>query len=414
MLKLKTKIGFSTALKTIFVGIYVYFFIYTVYNPQGMSPLKLISVLAILLSAMLLIIFSFKYIRKDHGKLPFIPKVLYFALILWSFSMIIRSISGNMQDMMTLFGRYNTAWPWLAPMAMIFGLRVQTLLKVYSFSISVFVAGFVLLAYFIAIGSQYAMWTTHEMFIPVFLLLLLYPIQTRKHRIITGLAILGYLAVSYYLDRRAGFIHTFMTLMFFLLIYTMDSKANIVKKFFLLFFSIIVLSYASYLVIENMQALQDNPDITTDTRSFIVEEMSEDLTDKDIKFGKGALGFYYSPFFYQMSLSDEGGGDGAYRYNAEIGYLHMILKGGVILVALYVLLLLPAVFLGFFKSKNAITKGGALYIFGFMILWLVTYTPIFTPMYLMLWMSAGACYSKRIRKMSNEDLRLMYQQITQR
>lgn len=108
-------------------------------------------------------------------------------------------------------------------------------------------------------------------------------------------------------------------------------------------------------------------------------------------FGKGIDGKYYCPTVINLA-------DNSYdRPVIETGYLQIILKGGIVSLVLLGLILLPAVYKGLFKSQNILTKGAAM----FMVVWMVSLYPTvgntFSVPYLLLWISAGICYSKQIR-----------------
>lgn len=66
-----------------------------------------------------------------------------------------------------------------------------------------------------------------------------------------------------------------------------------------------------------------------DTRSFLVEELFNDLSPWEVVFGRGALGTYYSPFFNYSWLHGMVG-DSPIRQVNEIGYLHIVLKLGMV------------------------------------------------------------------------------------
>jgi len=74
-----------------------------------------------------------------------------------------------------------------------------------------------------------------------------------------------------------------------------------------------------------------------DTRTFLYKEMADDFSGLDWLFGRGALGTYYSPYFRYVA---EHGlvGDSPVRQVNEIGYLHIILKAGIVGAVLYFLI----------------------------------------------------------------------------
>ncbi|GAP72526.1 hypothetical protein [Candidatus Symbiothrix dinenymphae] len=154
---------------------------------------------------------------------------------------------------------------------------------------------------------------------------------------------------------------------------------------------------------------------TEDSRTEVFLGFFLDMENKDIVIGKGLNGTYYAPGIDE----DWVGGrsktnnyrDLDYRVYIECGYLQLMLNGGVVYVALFLLVLLPAIVLGLVFSKNIFSKGCALVIF----LWLIDMVPFglpaFTPRYFIVWFCVALCYSKELRRMSDEQIKeLLYPQ----
>jgi hypothetical protein len=128
-----------------------------------------------------------------------------------------------------------------------------------------------------------------------------------------------------------------------------------------------------------------------DTRSGVEQWMYSSMTPRFWIFGKGMDGKYYCPTVINLA-------DNSYdRPIIETGYLQIILKGGIVTLVLMGLIIIPAVYKGLFQSKNILTKGAAM----FLIVWMVSLYPTvgngFSMNYLLVWVSAGLCYSKQIR-----------------
>jgi hypothetical protein len=138
-----------------------------------------------------------------------------------------------------------------------------------------------------------------------------------------------------------------------------------------------------------------------DTRSGVEDYMRAGMqSKKDWLIGKGINGTYYCPFFVDLVT-------GSYeRPIVETGYLQIILKGGIISLTLLLLILVPAVYKGFFDSKNIFTKAAAMYV----LLWIMSLYPTvandFSMKYVLLWIAAGICYSKNIRSLSDDIIKV--------
>ena len=138
--------------------------------------------------------------------------------------------------------------------------------------------------------------------------------------------------------------------------------------------------------------------IDDDSRSGVVENFYADMDTYTWIFGRGALGTYYdpSPLFEII--------DGN-RSEIETGYLNMILKGGIIYLALYVLVLLKAFYKGFFKTNNDLTKA-------FACMCLITCIELipygiqsFNLKYLSIWIGVGLCLNRQVRQMTNKEIK---------
>jgi hypothetical protein len=131
-----------------------------------------------------------------------------------------------------------------------------------------------------------------------------------------------------------------------------------------------------------------------DSRSSVDEAIITYLnTENAWLFGKGIEGAYKHPDFDEP------------RYTHETGYLYLIIKGGIIYLFLYVSLLLHAAYLGFFKTKNRLTKALALYAF-FHIVFLIPYgLPDFGLEYLFVWIAFALCETPNLRSMTNQQVK---------
>lgn len=138
-----------------------------------------------------------------------------------------------------------------------------------------------------------------------------------------------------------------------------------------------------------------------DTRSGVEDYMYADMSANDWVIGKGIKGKYYCPIVDNVNDAEGAG----FRDNIETGYLQIILKGGILSLGLLLGMLVPAVYKGFFKSKNVLSKAAAMWVF----LWIVYLYPtgglVFNMSYVLVWIAAGICYSDKIRELSDETIK---------
>ena len=139
--------------------------------------------------------------------------------------------------------------------------------------------------------------------------------------------------------------------------------------------------------------------IDQDTRTGVEDCFYNDFTFKDWIIGRGFEGRYFCPtIFDNYELND-------YRPMIETDFLNIILKSGGVYLALLLALMIPAVFKGWFQSKNILSKAAASWIF----IWIICLYPAnvfaFSLNYLLVWLSVGICFSERIRLMPEEVLK---------
>ena len=81
-----------------------------------------------------------------------------------------------------------------------------------------------------------------------------------------------------------------------------------------------------------------NSSLSSDTRTFLYTEVFEDLSPLQQIIGKGFLGTYFSQVFFGFqSMAEYADADSFNRFSVEVGVLELILKGGYIFLALYML-----------------------------------------------------------------------------
>ncbi len=140
-----------------------------------------------------------------------------------------------------------------------------------------------------------------------------------------------------------------------------------------------------------------------DTRSGVEQYMSADMSGMDWIIGKGIHGEYFCPIV--ITVDDSSG----YRDVIETGFLQILLKGGYTSLILLLMILLPAIHRGIFKSRNLLSKASAVYI----LLWLAACYPSvvvgFTFHYIVLWVAVGICYSEQIRSLPDSTIKYYLQ-----
>lgn len=243
--------------------------------------------------------------------------------------------------------------------------------------------------------SEQAVWTlgTGSGF-----LLLTWNYQDKKIRLIAFLTVLLSLFIATVMGRRNIMLTFSNYLLFSLLIILLNSSESIKSKVHVLTVTILLIIIAFNIFINNQEKLFNriSDHFTENTREIVYNAFFKDMKTTDWIFGRGFLGEYYCP-------GAEEGKDT--RSVIESGYLQTILKGGVINLGLFLLITIPAAFLGIVRSKNIISKASGVIV----VLWLIDMFPWGLPAmnirYILLWTCIGICYSKEIRKLTDNDIR---------
>jgi hypothetical protein len=386
---LKIIILFALLNSSIFIGLAF---------PGGI--IRLIITIFMNVSGVLMIIYFVK-ISKTKLEISFYFKFLFLLLLIWSLFTIFRSIQLNSTILMTLFGHYLMGWAWLTPLAIVFGFNIKNWISLFGYAgkllffISFFVLGF-------PIYSEYNFGGFLEWmaFLPV--LILTYFIQNKKSKRIIPLAMIAYLLFSFGASQRVNLLFISLLSLFFFIEFLRETKINIIKKIAVMVIISISILFITLQVDSFFKKLSSNEELTTDTRTFLFVEMLSDMSIKETIIGRGALGTYISPYFYMLKEQEIAGGDSYIRSVNEVGYLQMILKGGYIMMILYLLILLPAAFLGIFRSKNIVGRMSGYLILSYLLVWTVSYYPIYSVEYILLWMAAGTAISSTARNMKIE------------
>jgi hypothetical protein len=143
--------------------------------------------------------------------------------------------------------------------------------------------------------------------------------------------------------------------------------------------------------------------MSEDTRSMVEEQFFSSMKTKDWIIGKGLQGDYYCP-----GIDEVEGKVTIFRTVIETGYLQIILKGGWVSLGLLLLIGLPAIYNGYFKSKNLLSKAAATWILLLLVYTYPSTINTFTLNYLLFWLSVGICYSTEIRDLPDDTVKTFF------
>jgi hypothetical protein len=233
---------------------------------------------------------------------------------------------------------------------------------------------------------------------PCGFLLLTYKYHSNKKKVIAIITIALTLLFSVIRARRGLILMTSSIILASYLLYFFTSK----KKILIVYLSVFAISLTA---IYAVAIYKPNKNIfgsimergAEDTRTGVELYFYADMKLTDWIIGRGINGEYFCPGIEKDALTN-------YRNVIETGYLQIILKGGLISLALLLLITIPAIFNGLFYSKNLLSKAAAIWIFLALLSMYPATVNTFTLRYLLVWVSVGICYSKKIRNLTNNQV----------
>jgi hypothetical protein len=235
---------------------------------------------------------------------------------------------------------------------------------------------------------------------PVIFILLTYIYHSKQRNFFALFVLLLTIFFSMVRARRGMLSMAVGPMAFVYIFFLLDNNIKLIQKIISLGLVLVVIIGLIYAFnndsIEMFSLLEERG--TDDTRSGVEKNFIDSMEGMDWMIGRGMLGEYYSPTIDV----------GNYRGTIETDYLNIILKGGYIQLVLLLLILIPAMINGIFRSKNTLSRVAGLWIF----VWLLSTYPatvqVFTLYYILVWISVGICYSKTIRNMPEKTLLLSF------
>lgn len=235
--------------------------------------------------------------------------------------------------------------------------------------------------------------------IPSAFVLLTFIYHTKQRKLISLVILTVPILLAIIKARRGLILMSVLPLMVAYVFYLYESKAKTLVIIFTVLVFSVVIGYGLSVYEESalFSKLKDRG--LEDTRTTVEICFYKDMSTLDWLIGKGLLGQYYCP---GIDLGNPSG----YRSVIETDYLQTILKGGILSFGLMLLITLPAAFLGLFKSKNLFSKAAGAWIVLALFNMYPSSVNTFTLNYLLVWISVGIGYSKAIRLLPDEVLKL--------
>ena len=163
---------------------------------------------------------------------------------------------------------------------------------------------------------------------------------------------------------------------------------------FILTFTNISTKNIDYFISEKFAVMYER--IDSDTRSGTENDFYKDMQLKDWIFGRGLTGTFKSPSVAAV--------DKLNRTDIETGYLTFILKGGLILLIPYLIILINSAYKGL-SSNNIFCKYAGFYIFAHILYLYPSGFPELSLRFFILWFFVIICQNKLTTSANNYDLK---------
>jgi len=331
---------------------------------------------------------------------------VWWGLMLWSIVTIVRGITLDRHGLY-MWGIPLYAWAWLVPVCMplAYSLRLWSrMLRICTLSVLLGVGAWL---FSIAIGTtgSFGLLTVAP-FLAVFMCYL----PDRLHKVVWVGAFLCMFTAVLISGRTLVFGAALMILAgIWIAAFKRGPGGTYRRTLTLTVLSVVIIAISTVATMERVPFVPAHVQRRLDTFKEELPENSrtkgrnlyadflDDVTGVDRLIGRGCMGTY-------RGWRGKHGFDWKNRRNVECGYFQIILKGGVVMLVLTMLLMVPSAILGLFFSRNWFARGCAAIVwvrFGEMI---VFGLPCADLRYLFVWMAVGACLSRRIRQMPEDEV----------
>jgi hypothetical protein len=247
--------------------------------------------------------------------------------------------------------------------------------------------------------------------IPVFYIIVTFPLQTPRDRILTFIISASVVATS--MTNRAGILRiaiSYMIVIIYYLVLEMKVSRKLINA--IVFLALITPFYLLYLGLSGKDvfkmvlgenkaqgSMQEN--LRSDTRTFLYVDVFRDMNiNKAFVFGKGINGGYASEDFETFS-----------RLAVEVGFLQILLKSGIIGFLLYISLIISAIFKVLNNSNNYFMKYLGLLLCGYVLMFFIENIIGFTLFNVVIWCVIGMCHSKELRALNDKEIKDLFMNI---
>lgn len=242
---------------------------------------------------------------------------------------------------------------------------------------------------------------------PIFYVILTFPLQSSWKRIFTLVVSVTIIAVS--LTHRAGMMRIIISYSI-VLIYYVILKVRLNKNvLYLITLCVLLLPFyflyrgsTGYNVFQEIlgEPTEDysEQNLRIDTRTFLYTEVFRDLQmENRLILGKGIDGGYASEAFQTSS-----------RQAVEVGFLQLMLKTGLVGAIVYFVLIFSAIFKALGKSNSIYIKCMGILLVSHVLMFFIENVLAFDLLNIVIWLVIGMCHSKELLRLNDSEIRSLF------
>lgn len=390
---------------SLFLSIFFYSFFGILFSVYSIDYFRIPQTISIIVFFVVSYYFIIHYLKSSK-------KILFTVFCVIQIFIVIRLNNLNAEVLrLILFDTLHFS-SYLIPFVVFLPIRLSSLTKIFR-NLFIFSLIFILLHLYLIYQNPINNFTDFIVISslpPVGIILLLAHYVNKKLVVSSFIIVFIVLIIGLIYGRRSVVVNASLFILFFFSINVLvNQKIRFEFKILTVIFTILACVYLINYFIGSMDA--GNFEIFNrfdeDSRSDVFKAFIKDFNYFDYLVGRGIDGAYYDPMKY-WNLTNDDYKEVNYRTNIENGFLYMIMKGGLIYLVSFLLILLRAIYLGFFKSNNLLVKGLAAYLLIYFFDMFVYGQPTFSIKYCLVWICISFCFSKKMLKMSEGQLIALY------
>lgn len=365
--------------------------------------------LAHLVTVVCLLILTKKF--NWNGKLPYNGILAFKLFMVWSLFALIHGAynAHDYWDWKALLMNYS--FSILVPFAIVLGLNFEVSFKVFRFILDkLSIYGFVFVPVALAIDNE----LYPRIVAAVSLLILFVPYLKFRWRVL--IFIVAAVSISMDFSYRTNAMRILFSVGLLLLFFNRHLIKAKLLNFVLGLMLVLPLMFLYLGASGKFNVFEENPfdvevitgsytetdiaNLSSDTRTFLYQEVTRSMLKRDSSFiyGEGGGSGYETAFFLDYTLNDRG------RYGSEVGFLNTLLYAGFIGVLLYALMLFLPAYYAINRSNNYLCKMLGLYLAFHWVLFFVEDIVRLDINFFFIWLTIGLCLSNKFREMTDRQI----------